>query len=318
MALIWIILFHFVIYSLPVFLAASFTKENQQYLNYILIGIIFTLTQLFDVLYSIRLTDQFFLNGGDIAYSALLFSSLFLIVSQPNKENVRNLLSFTIIIAVFLAILFNIINYLLHSPYAINYLELPPVFLQFSYQSLLLSYFLYSGEIILQLVLMKKILPFFKNQVTLSLIIFCIFFSVLILDGVLYPLGINLLFPGSDYSIKFSILAKIIFGTGFGIILIGYLLLFPKKLDFFMSSKNSLLLLLIPKKWRSLTKRYEEAQKEIHELRTFLPICAKCKKIRDDEGYWQQLEKYLLQHKDITFTHGYCPECFKQITESIE
>lgn len=44
-------------------------------------------------------------------------------------------------------------------------------------------------------------------------------------------------------------------------------------------------------------------------LRSLLPICASCKKIRDDHGYWQQLEVYFKQHEHIDFSHGICPEC---------
>jgi len=44
-------------------------------------------------------------------------------------------------------------------------------------------------------------------------------------------------------------------------------------------------------------------------LRNLLPICASCKKIRDDHGYWQQLEVYFQQHEHIDFSHGICPEC---------
>jgi hypothetical protein len=42
-----------------------------------------------------------------------------------------------------------------------------------------------------------------------------------------------------------------------------------------------------------------------------IPICARCKKIRDDGGFWHQIEEYLREHADLEFTHGYCPECVK-------
>jgi hypothetical protein len=52
---------------------------------------------------------------------------------------------------------------------------------------------------------------------------------------------------------------------------------------------------------------------EIRKLSGLLPICAYCKKIRDDKGYWNQLEAYIGQHTDATFTHGICPDCVKKI-----
>ena len=53
----------------------------------------------------------------------------------------------------------------------------------------------------------------------------------------------------------------------------------------------------------------QEAMKHIKTLRGIVPICAGCKKIRDDKGYWQQVESYVTQHSHAQFSHGLCPEC---------
>lgn len=58
-----------------------------------------------------------------------------------------------------------------------------------------------------------------------------------------------------------------------------------------------------------LVSQLKEALAEIKTLKGFIPICASCKKIRDDEGYWDQLEAYIGKHTDAKFTHGLCPEC---------
>ena len=60
--------------------------------------------------------------------------------------------------------------------------------------------------------------------------------------------------------------------------------------------------------WR-LNRELERALKEIKTLQCILPICSSCKKIRDDKGYWNQIEAYLRQHSDLSFTHSICPEC---------
>ena len=44
-----------------------------------------------------------------------------------------------------------------------------------------------------------------------------------------------------------------------------------------------------------------------------LPICSSCKSIRDDEGYWQQIEEYIRDHSEADFTHGICNECVKEL-----
>jgi PleD family two-component response regulator len=65
-----------------------------------------------------------------------------------------------------------------------------------------------------------------------------------------------------------------------------------------------------------LTERNEELQKALTKIKTLsglLPICASCKKIRDDQGYWTQLEYYISEHSEAEFTHGCCPECMKKL-----
>jgi DNA-binding response OmpR family regulator len=57
----------------------------------------------------------------------------------------------------------------------------------------------------------------------------------------------------------------------------------------------------------------KRAREEIRTLRGIIPICAKCKKIRDDEGLWKQIETYIEKHSDALFSHDLCPECSKEI-----
>jgi len=52
---------------------------------------------------------------------------------------------------------------------------------------------------------------------------------------------------------------------------------------------------------------------EIQTLRKILPICANCKKVRDDKGYWNQLEEYFSKHSDIQFSHGLCENCEEKL-----
>jgi PAS domain S-box-containing protein len=55
-----------------------------------------------------------------------------------------------------------------------------------------------------------------------------------------------------------------------------------------------------------------DALANVKSLSGLLPICASCKKIRDDKGYWSQVESYIQKHSDATFTHGMCPDCIKK------
>lgn len=57
----------------------------------------------------------------------------------------------------------------------------------------------------------------------------------------------------------------------------------------------------------------EKALEEVRVLRGFLPICASCKRIRDYEGSWTMIEKYISEHSEAEFSHGLCPDCTKRL-----
>jgi PAS domain S-box-containing protein len=62
-----------------------------------------------------------------------------------------------------------------------------------------------------------------------------------------------------------------------------------------------------------LILQLQEAMARIKILGGLLPICASCKKIRDDQGYWKQLEDYITDHSEAQFTHGICTECARKL-----
>jgi len=83
------------------------------------------------------------------------------------------------------------------------------------------------------------------------------------------------------------------------------------------------LLFLSIRRWLELKKagarlhiqnrNLEKALSEIKSLRGILPICAGCKRIRDDAGYWQQVEQYVQEHSEAEFSHSICPDCMKKL-----
>lgn len=58
--------------------------------------------------------------------------------------------------------------------------------------------------------------------------------------------------------------------------------------------------------------KLEKALSEIRTLRGILPLCSFCKKVRDDQGYWEQVDIYLLKHSEAGISHSVCPECMKR------
>ena len=64
---------------------------------------------------------------------------------------------------------------------------------------------------------------------------------------------------------------------------------------------------------KSLIVELQKALAEVKTLSGMLPICASCKKVRDDKGYWQQIESYILDHSDAKLSHNICPACARKL-----
>ncbi len=71
-------------------------------------------------------------------------------------------------------------------------------------------------------------------------------------------------------------------------------------------------------KQNKIIVKFNENLSEIKALSGLLPICAWCKKIRDDTGYWDEVEHYISKHSDAEFTHGMCAECLEKYLKENE
>jgi len=71
-------------------------------------------------------------------------------------------------------------------------------------------------------------------------------------------------------------------------------------------------------KLKKKNRELESALKEVETLQGLLPICSTCKKIRDDKGYWKQIESYIRDHSQAQFSHSICPECAKSLYPEIK
>ncbi len=67
------------------------------------------------------------------------------------------------------------------------------------------------------------------------------------------------------------------------------------------------------KEREKLIHELQEALDKVKTLSGLLPICSSCKKIRDDNGYWNQIEVYIRDHSEADFSHSICPECLEKL-----
>ena len=70
---------------------------------------------------------------------------------------------------------------------------------------------------------------------------------------------------------------------------------------------------LVEKDRERLIRELKEALSKIKTLSGLIPICASCRRVRDDKGYWSQIEAYIRDHSEADFSHGLCPDCAKNL-----
>ncbi len=75
---------------------------------------------------------------------------------------------------------------------------------------------------------------------------------------------------------------------------------------------------LLAARQRRYARELEEAIDNVRTLRGLIPICGHCKKIRDDGGYWQRVERYFEERSEVAFTHGLCPDCEADLRHEFE
>ena len=68
---------------------------------------------------------------------------------------------------------------------------------------------------------------------------------------------------------------------------------------------------------QELQRRVDEAVANVKVLSGLLPVCANCKKVRDDKGYWNQIENYITEHSETVISHGLCPDCMAKLYPSV-
>jgi len=94
------------------------------------------------------------------------------------------------------------------------------------------------------------------------------------------------------------------------------LIIFPLPATLFYST-----LLALHETDRELRARNIELENSLREVKTLnglLPICCSCKKIRNDAGYWSDVEQYISDHSDLQLTHGFCPDCIKRLYPELQ
>lgn len=88
--------------------------------------------------------------------------------------------------------------------------------------------------------------------------------------------------------------------------------------DLSLAKEEIILRQLAEEKLNAVIVELQQALAEVKILRGFLPICASCKKIKDDQGYWNQIEEYISSRTEAEFSHGICPDCARKLYPELD
>ena len=164
----------------------------------------------------------------------------------------------------------------------------------------------------LQLLFRKKNTTFPSTFIILILLALT---PYLFITGGVFNTGIFwvVVFPTVYFFFKGSREGLIWFAVHFGMIIVSIILMRTGLIEIPYKSTTCFFLVVVMVVEAVFIYLYERIiEKYVSQIRTLrglIPICSVCKKVRDDRGYWNQLEKFLREHSDATFTHGICDEC---------
>lgn len=171
-----------------------------------------------------------------------------------------------------------------------------------------------------------------KQRGSLALYICCAFLMIIILlIDLVFPLGVaidvlyivvvllSLQAPQKRFTLIVAVISSILTIVGFFFSPLGGALwkaIFNRAIGLVAIWVTTLLSLhrkMLEEKTLLAVREREKALEDIKVLQGLLPICASCKKIRDDKGYWTQIESYIRDHSEAEFSHGICPECVEKL-----
>jgi len=131
------------------------------------------------------------------------------------------------------------------------------------------------------------------------------------LDGFLYPLIIFSSYQELPFYMTSETLGNLVLGLFFTPFIILFILADKANFEKFTGYEMAIGRLFFPSK-ADLAIRLQRAQNEIEVLQSLLPYCPSCKKVRNDDGYWDQLENYMKAVSPVKFTNALCPDCMGQ------
>ena len=259
---------HLILYGLsPLLIVSIFRAFKSTAFFYFYFGFLYVFTQLFAVLYSIKLSEDLSITGGNIAYSSIILITFFIGIASQDPTVVRNLISIQVFFNLFLFFLYQLLVAVLNSPTTVNLFSISPGIFTTTITINIASSVVFIIEILVLFYMLEKVKERIK-QLYLVIGLYVIFYiGILCLDGFLFPFIISFFEPVFGQFIGGNVIGKLILGVGFSPFLLVFMILHKRSLTQFIKKPFSTRLVILPKRKQLIEKLQmtEENLKETEE-----------------------------------------------------
>ncbi len=252
---------HLVLYGIPVLLIARF-KSERVYFFYAYFGFLYVFTQVFAVLYSLRITSDLTITGGNIAYSSLILITIIIFFITRDAAVVRNLIVIQALLNVFLSFLYFALSSVLLDPATVNIFAVDPALFSTTVAVNIISTCVFVVESIIIFISLESAKRVTTRPALLLPIAVLVFVGVLCLDGFLFPFFVQFFIPVFGHFIVGGVIGKLILGVGFAPFLLLYALIFKGSFKRYARSTIRVKEMLLPTE-NSLIKRLSETRSKL-------------------------------------------------------
>ncbi|MHA1681767.1 MAG: sensor histidine kinase [Promethearchaeota archaeon] len=221
------LLLHVLLYGIIPLFIAWFAKQDKVFFFYAYFGFLYVFTQLFAVLYSLRVTADLFITGGNIAYSSLIFMTIIVLFTTRDHMVIKNIIIIQIILNVFLFLLYALLSLVLSDSETLNIFNVPNALFSTTTPINIISSVVFTGETLLLFFCLEQVKMRLKEKYILFAAIYtAIFMGILVLDGFLFPFLVMFFDPLFGSFIVGGIIGKFLLGLCYSPFIVVYFIIF--------------------------------------------------------------------------------------------
>ncbi len=257
------LIFHIIIYGLiPLLIVTIFCVFKSTFFFYSYYGFLFVFTQLFATMYSLEISENLIITGGNIAYSSIILITIFIYIVSQDPNVVRNLISIQIILNLIIFFLYQLLIIVFQNPTTINLFGVSYEIFYTTIYINIISSLCYIIEVLLMFYLFEKIKKRIKQQFLFISLCIIVYIGILCLDGFIFPFFIAFFNPEFVQFIAGNILGKLILGILFSPFLLIFKILHKKSIFLFSEKLFSIRDLILPKR-KDIIKKLQRVEENL-------------------------------------------------------